>query len=183
MIIGNGMLAKAFPEYHDHPNIVIYAAGVSDPQETRIEEFSREKVLILTTLELYPDAKFVYFGTTTHRYTLYRKHKQEMEEIIQSKAKEWIIFKLGPVVSDKYNGKTFYDYVYNKILSGEEFLLWKGQTRPLVQLTDVQLLVRQYLLLPVKNVMISLTGREIPVETIVQSIEQLLQKKAKYTIG
>ena len=46
MIIGNGLLAKAFIEYKNNDEIVIFASGVSNSLEEKQSEFKRETDLL-----------------------------------------------------------------------------------------------------------------------------------------
>ena len=178
MIIGSGLLARAFPEYEDSKDVIIFASGVSDPEEGNGEEFDREEDLLIMTMGEHPEKKLVYFGTTSSRNTPYVHHKYEMENLVQEHP-SWLLFKLGPVYSDNPMGYTFYDVTYNKILNDQVVELWAGQSRPIIHISDVQIYVRTCLLMNLKNVTTSLIGRYKTVEEIVEMIEKQLNKKAK----
>ena len=46
MVVGTGLLAKAFLEYENDDNIIVFASGVSNSKEISREEFDREKLLL-----------------------------------------------------------------------------------------------------------------------------------------
>ena len=93
MIIGKGLIAKAFLEYENDDNIIVFASGVSNSKEISREEFDREKLLLNDYLEKYGKNKhFIYFSTcsiddTYFERSEYTKHKINMEKIIIEKAR------------------------------------------------------------------------------------------------
>ena len=178
MIIGSGLLARAFPEYITSKDVIIFASGVSNPEEKREEEFAREKDLLVSTMAEHPEKKLIYFGTTSIRHTPYVQHKHKMETLVQNHP-SYLLFKLGPVYSDNPMGYTFYDTTYNKIVNDQVVELWAGQSRPIIHIRDVQIYVRTCLLMNLQNATTSLLGRHKPVEEIVEMIEKQLNKKAK----
>ena len=46
MIVGNGMIAKKFKKYKDKGNVLIFASGVSNSNETRCTNFSKELKMV-----------------------------------------------------------------------------------------------------------------------------------------
>jgi len=46
MVIGNGMIAKAFSQYKNNPKVLLFASGVSRSNEKEEASFLREKELI-----------------------------------------------------------------------------------------------------------------------------------------
>lgn len=88
MIIGSGLLARAFTEAtKNRSDVVIYAAGVSNSQCTDIREFARERSLLTRSLEAANAAAcFVYFSTCSiedpeSTGTAYVQHKLAMEQL------------------------------------------------------------------------------------------------------
>ena len=63
MIIGKGMIAKAFDLYKKNQDIVIFASGVSNSLEENIKCFEREEALLKKTILENKSATFVYFST------------------------------------------------------------------------------------------------------------------------
>ena len=62
MIVGNGLIASGFLESkEDFSKCVIFASGVSDSKEIKLEEFDRERNLIIKTINENQNEKFIYF--------------------------------------------------------------------------------------------------------------------------
>ena len=61
MVIGNGLIASAFERYKNNDDIIIFASGVSNSQETSELAFNREINLMKRYLNL--DKKLIYFST------------------------------------------------------------------------------------------------------------------------
>ena len=60
MIVGNGLIAKAFDNFKDD-KVIIFASGVSNSLEQRKQEFDRENILS-NVINENPE-KIVYFST------------------------------------------------------------------------------------------------------------------------
>ena len=63
MVIGNGMLAKAFGAFKDNPEVVIFASGVSNSKETNNDSFKREEKLLNKVISENNNSIIVYFST------------------------------------------------------------------------------------------------------------------------
>ena len=93
MVVGTGLIAKAFLEYENDDNIIVFASGVSNSKEISIDEFDREKLLLNDYLEKYGKNKhFIYFSTcsiydTYFERSEYSKHKINMEKILMTFSK------------------------------------------------------------------------------------------------
>ena len=86
MVIGSGLLAKAFHQFADDGNVVVFASGVSNSLEQNKSAFEREKNLLLKYLD--GSAKLVYFSTVSvHDQSLtktpYIIFKNEIENLIK----------------------------------------------------------------------------------------------------
>ena len=46
MVVGDGMMAKAFAAFAQEPGVVIFASGVSDSTEISAAAFEREEALL-----------------------------------------------------------------------------------------------------------------------------------------
>ena len=181
MIIGNGFLAKLLAPLDD-TNLLIFVSGVSDPACISSIEFAREEDLLFFWLDKAPGRIFIYFGTTTPSDSLYAKHKRRMEDLVQKYAASWIIFRIGPVKRQDGLGNTFHDFARRRILNDQEFILYTGEVRPLLEAKDLYEFVTHWLKGPSINCCISFDGPWIPVEQIVSDLEIELNKKAKYRI-
>ena len=85
MIIGNGLLAKAFSDFENNEKILIFASGVSNSNETRRQEFEREEILLRKGLTTHKDKLIIYFSTCSvyepsTNYREYTRHKLDMEK-------------------------------------------------------------------------------------------------------
>lgn len=142
MIIGNGLLAKAFEIYRDNPSILIYASGVSNSKEYDKKAFEREKELLKQSIEKFGDLIFVYFSTTSiydqELYTSpYVQHKLEIESIIRYSLKNYYIFRLPEVVGFSQNRNTITNFLYYSIIHKFPFEIWKNACRRIIDVEDI----------------------------------------------
>lgn len=142
MVIGSGLIAKAFSNFDEDENIIIFASGVSNSTENDSVKFDREENMIAEALDLYPEALFVYFST----YSLtdpslkdrpYGRHKSAMEGLIKSKASKYLIFRLTNIVGAGGNPNTIFNYLLNGIMSKQKLVLWKNASRNLLDVDDL----------------------------------------------
>ena len=63
MVVGNGMIAKAFYEYNSVDDILIFASGVSSSNLNLESEFTREYTMVKKYLQAYPEKLFIYFSS------------------------------------------------------------------------------------------------------------------------
>ncbi len=144
MIIGNGLLAQAFaPDFTDDPNVVVFASGVSNSRETRLDAFARERDLLLTTLA--QQKLTLYFSTcSVHDLELedspYVKHKIEMENLVRDSAR-FAVFRLPQVVGKTPNPNTLTNYLYHQISTGTPFQIWLHASRNLIDVSDIAAIV------------------------------------------
>ena len=186
MIIGKGMIAKAFSSYENNKDILIFASGVSNSKELNKLEFEREKNLVLKSLEEYSEYTFVYFSTCSMYdesmiNTNYVQHKMEMENLISSNHKSFYIFRLPQVVG-KATSPTIINYLYQKINSDEYFDLWINSSRNLIDVEDVFTIAnylikeKQYL-----NETINIASlNSVKIIELLKILEKILSKSAKF---
>lgn len=93
MIIGSGDIASVLPERDD---LLFFASGVSNSQETDPQAYQREVDLLL---EQPTDAHIVYFGSLAIFYadTPYTRHKRDMEATIKENFENYTIFRIGNI--------------------------------------------------------------------------------------
>lgn len=93
MVVGNGDIGSVLPEEKD---LLFFASGVSNSQETREEEYEREFKLLL---EQPRDAHLVYFSTLAVFYgdTRYVAHKLFMESTIKKEFPHYTIVRIGNI--------------------------------------------------------------------------------------
>lgn len=188
MIIGKGMIAKAFSKYENNMNIIIFASGVSNSTINLDVEFKREHELLLGTIAKYPNETIVYFSTCSVydpelSKTAYVCHKRKMEKLIQKNCKKYYIFRLPQVVGITTNS-TLVNFIVNKIKNNETLTVWKNSTRNLIDVDDV-FKIAQYLI--ENNFFINETTNialpfSLSILNIVSIVEELSRNKAHYTI-
>ena len=188
MIIGNGMLAKAFESYQKRQDIIIFASGVSDSQQKNTREFLREKDLLIENLEQFKNKKFIYFSTCSiddlsMKESLYIHHKLAMENIISEMHPNYHIFRL-PQVIGKTNSPTIIHYLYEKIITGKHFELWGNSSRNLIDVDDIVKIVDLIINhdLYINEITNIASTQSLEVNKIVNIIEALCSKKGNYTI-
>ena len=93
MIIGNGDIAKVLP---DRDDLLFFAAGVSNSQETDEAEYDREVRLLKAQS---PGQHLVYFSSlgVLDRHTRYIDHKRQMELRVQQLFDTWTIVRIGNI--------------------------------------------------------------------------------------
>lgn len=139
MVVGNGMLAKAFSGYANNDNVTIFASGVSNSKEDNPSQFQREINLLSGTSS---GNKLVYFSTCSIydlslKNSLYIKHKIEVEKFIQNNFNNYLIFRLPNVIGISENKNTFFNYFKFKILNNSEIAIHENAYRHLIDVSDL----------------------------------------------
>lgn len=149
MILGNGLLARAFtPDFGERDDVTIIASGVSNSRETSGEAFRRERSLLESALS---DNKLaVYFSTCSiYDPTLpdspYIRHKLAMEALVAARSARWAVFRLPQIVGRTSNPHTLTNYLSHRITRGEHFQVWAGATRNLIDVDHVAVIARRLL--------------------------------------
>jgi GT2 family glycosyltransferase len=188
MIVGNGMMAKAFSGFAADPDVVIFASGVSNSLETGWPAFQREKDLLLRTRAAHPDALLVYFGTCSvhdpdRRDTPYVRHKLEMESLLAGFAQPWMVLRLPLALGPEHRSPTLGNFLYERISRGEAFEVWAGSTRYPIDVQDVLRIAAR--LIPDRskwNRTIDVALRPFGILEFVQAMERITGKRARYTV-
>ena len=94
-IIGDGDIAGVLKEV-DREDLLFFASGVSNSQETRESEYERELELLLKQDK---NKHIVYFSSLVALYadSRYAFHKREMEETIKLHFPLYTIIRLGNI--------------------------------------------------------------------------------------
>ena len=121
MIIGHGDIAKVLNDtmrVHTQ-DFIFFASGVSNSQETRESEYTREFDLLL---QQDTSKHLVYFSSLSIFYsdTRYARHKKQMEEVIKSRFKHYTIIRIGNIDWGT-NPHTIINFIRNKIINNEKF--------------------------------------------------------------
>lgn len=181
MIVGNGMMAKAFK---DSCQTTIFASGVSNSLETNEKKFQREEEILLNIID---SSLLIYFSTysiydNSVNQTPYVLHKLNMEELIKGNSRNFLIFRLPQVVG-KTNSPTLIKTLFDNIKNGKQFELWINSQRNLIDIDDVVKIVEHIRNCMPKNKIWNIAApHNVSVFTIVQIIESILNKKANYTV-
>jgi nucleoside-diphosphate-sugar epimerase len=186
MIVGGGMLARAFGSYRDHPNVVVLASGVSDSTVTDMAQFEREEMLLLKTLEEQGGKRFVYFGTCSAAdselsTSPYVRHKLKMEGLVETHSCDYLICRLPQAVGHGGNTNTLTNRLYASIRNGQRFQLWRNACRYIIGVDDVSA-VASYMIGQNKysNRIINVASRRFSIFDIVRALENVTQRSAIY---
>lgn len=186
MIIGSGLLAKAFGDrFAAHASVCIFASGVSNSQCSDPAEFERERRLLQDTLvRLSPDVLFVYFGTCSVADpdvagSPYVSHKLNMESLTADRPR-YLICRLPQVAGRTGNPYTLLNYLAACISEGRKFTLWSGASRNIIDVDDVAALVDEMIQRGgVKNRILNIASpTNHAMAEIVATMESVLQRKA-----
>lgn len=139
MIVGSGLIARAFEVFADDEDTVIFASGVSNSSETDPAAFARERALLLEHLQR-DNARVVYFGSCNvvnpDQNSPYFQHKRAMEGLVVE-SNRGIVLRLPQVVGRTRNPNTLTNYLRDCILQGRPLTLWAHAQRNLIDIDDV----------------------------------------------
>lgn len=143
MIIGSGMLARAFsPYFAKSSTTCVYAAGVSNSACTDLREFKRELSRLTTALAQYGTADpFIYFSTCSindplAHSTPYVQHKINMENIVATHPHH-LILRLPQVAGITPNPHTLLNFLFHRIIRSERFQGWENARRNIIDVDHV----------------------------------------------
>jgi len=190
MVIGNGLVAKAFSKYKNNDECIIFASGVSNSKETNSKEFLREKEILVECLKSCDSGLFVYFSTCSinnvqNNMSPYISHKMEMEDIIKEKSRNYFIFRLPQLIGKTENKNTLLNYLYLSIINDVRFDLWDGTYRNLIDIEDVFSICDKFIrdVSQYKNSVKNIALRNnYGIKEIVEILELVSKKKAHYNI-
>ena len=138
MIVGNGLIARAFHTYREHPNVMIFAAGVSNSTETNPTAFKREEDLLKRSAGR--EAMLLYFSTcaidSVGPRTPYLRHKLEMEAQV-TRIPSGHVIRLPQVVGIGGNPLNLVNFLFRHIRDGLRFPLFLNTRRNLIDANDV----------------------------------------------
>ena len=145
---------------------LFFASGVSNSQEDRESEYSREIDLLLSQDKKY---RIVYFSSLCVFYsnTRYAWHKKLMEQRVKRDFLNYTIIRLGNITWGT-NPNTIINYFKNKLARNEEFEI-KNTYRYLVDKDEFLYWIN---LIPNWNCEMNIPGRRIKVAQIVEEIKR-----------
>jgi nucleoside-diphosphate-sugar epimerase len=188
MVVGNGLLAKAFNSYSGKDEFLIFASGVSNSKTSTGQDYQKEKQLCAGLLLEHPDKIFVYFSTCSIedpdlKTTGYIKHKLEMENLIKQGSGHYYIFRLSNLAGFSRNKNTVLNFFNDHISYDLPFECWKNAERNIIDVEDVYR-VADYIMknkIRVNHITNIANVRNYTVPYIVRCIESFHQKKAMMT--
>ena len=143
MIIGTGLIARAFAAHQDAlAGTCVYAAGVSNSSCGDPREFERERQRMLAAMtDCTADQLFLYFSTCSiddpaAQGSAYVLHKRAMEGLV-AKRKRHLVFRLPQLAGATPNPHTLLNYLYARIVRSERFTIWTGASRNIIDVDDV----------------------------------------------
>jgi nucleoside-diphosphate-sugar epimerase len=186
MIIGSGMLARAFSrDFLQSEDVSIYAAGVSNSSCADVGEFARESKRLEAALQQAMHAEtFVYFGTCSVSdpeilNTPYVQHKLAMEQIVREHRGN-LILRLPQVAGKTPNPYTLLNFLYARISRSESFNLWRHAKRNIIDVDDVVVIAYQLITNnSARNITYNIANLiNYPMVEIVSAIESAVGKHA-----
>jgi len=161
-VVGHGDIARVINwEVEGRPDLLFFASGVSNSQETRESEYQREKDLLL---EQPRDRRLVYFGSLSIFYSQgrYAQHKREMEELVMQEFPEYCIVRLGNIDWGN-NPHTLINHFRNCVATGEPITI-RDTDRYIVDQGEflhwIEMIPRGF------NCEMNIPGRRMPVKEI-----------------
>ena len=158
-IIGHGDIASVLTDREDR---IYFASGVSNSQETRESEYTREKTLLLQQEKI---RHLVYFSSLSIFYsdTRYAQHKLEMETLVKTHFPRYAIIRLGNITWGT-NPHTIINSFRAQIRNGEPLVI-RDAYRYVVDKNEFLYWVS---MIPSWPCEISITGQRLSIEQIVK---------------
>jgi glycosyltransferase involved in cell wall biosynthesis/nucleoside-diphosphate-sugar epimerase len=188
VVVGDGMMAKAFAAFAQEPGVVIFASGVSDSTEISAAAFKREEELLRRIREQHPGALLVYFGTCSvhdpdSRDTPYVAHKLRMESILENAPGPWLVLRLPLAIGPGHRGRTLARFLHQRIVRQEPFQIWGGATRYPIDVEDVVRIARRLIGERSNwNRRINIALQSFPVHEFVRAMEAVTGMRANFTL-
>lgn len=190
MVIGDGAIANRFASYGLLSKYLVYAGNIHNSTVTDAIEISKEEDSIKAALAALNDAvTFVYFSScsiedVTQASSPYVVHKKRMEQLIQTSASNYLIFRLPQVLGLTSSEGGLADGLVRAITQGDLFELWRDASRNFIDLDDVYSIV--HALLESKtysNRIINIASPcATPVSELVEVLEGYFGKSGNYAL-
>lgn len=182
MIIGNGLIARAFKKSNLCFNdAIIIASGVSNSSETCTKEFKREEELIRKTIYSSNGCKVVYFSSGSIYSQLnssYIKHKKDMESLIFGLVDNALVIRLANVIGETKN-KTMIPFFIEKIKTQELFCVCENAKRQFIYIDDIVSITRLALNSDTKGVVNIASENSYSASYVVSLLEKMMRSEAK----
>jgi nucleoside-diphosphate-sugar epimerase len=188
MIIGNGLIAKAFKNIELNSSYIVFASGVSNSKKLDFSDCQKEFNLLKSTAQNNIEEKtLIYFSTYSinneqERVSSYVQHKIRMENFIVEKCKSYLIIRTSNIVGKSINNSTVFNFLFHKIKKSILFELWVNAYRNFLDVDDLVLMVNELINVGEENKIVYLVNPfDINVLILVEKIEIFTSKKATYS--
>lgn len=189
MVVGKGMIARRFSNYADRNDVVVFASGVSNSKEIGVEPYARERRLVEDTLQQAPDGLFVYFSTAsvddpTEQGSPYVTHKLEIEQLIRTRARLYLIIRASNVVGGPGNPHTILNFFIDRIHRQEPFSIWQHAVRNIIDLDDLYQFVDGFIADSTvwNQTLLVANPYSVSPLMLVQAIERHTRQRARYEL-
>jgi nucleoside-diphosphate-sugar epimerase len=187
MVIGKGLVARRFDLYNSQDNFLVFASGVSNSKTKTPETYEREMKLLKESVHKYNTQSFIYFSTCSiydphEKESAYVQHKLNVEEFIQTHARQYHIFRISNLGGISANPNTLLNFFFNHVKNGVNFDLWTNACRNIIDINHAYCIIDHILkrnLFP--NQVINIANPvNHPVKEIITAIETFLNIKSNY---
>ncbi len=187
MVVGSGLLARAFSCFTEDPNVLVFASGVSNSTTATQMDYAREQALLLN--QRGAPGRLIYFSTCSLfdpklQHTGYLMHKRHMESLIRAHFPDHLILRLPNLVGFTSNPHTLCNYLRDRICSGEPFTVQAKACRHLMDVALVTDFATTWLSDPtMQGLTVNMAfDHPAPLPELVQTMEAILGIKARTEI-
>jgi nucleoside-diphosphate-sugar epimerase len=187
MVIGNGLVARRFELYNREADFLVFASGVSNSKTKNPEAYNREMKLLKDSVQKYNSKSLVYFSTCSiydpyEKGSAYVQHKLQIEDFIQTQAKQYHIFRISNLAGISSNPNTLLNFFFNHVKNGVNFDLWTNACRNIIDVDHAYLVIDHILKNSLfQNQVITIANpANHPVKKIITTIETFLNIKSNY---
>ena len=188
-IVGNGFIAKNLKKISIPNNFCVYAAGVSNSNLSNVKNFKREINEFNKFRKKINSKKIVIYVSSLSvenknlKNDKYVKNKLNIENLIKKNIKKFLIVRLPQVVGKNKNKYTLTNSIFNTLTKNQNFFLWEGSMRNLVDIDDVTNIIGNYLNnKPKINTTINIFNpKSIAVIDLLKIFASILNKKFQFT--
>jgi nucleoside-diphosphate-sugar epimerase len=187
--IGKGVIANRFKDCSLQLKHLIFAGSVNDSSIQDKNIIKAEEMAVADALLEYNDYTFVYFSSCSIldsevAHTPYVQHKVNMEKLIQSSAKNFLIFRLPQVMGFLDNNTSLVNFLVDAIGNQKFFELWRNAQKNIIDIDDVyeivvELLKRRIL---TNNIVNIASINQTSVLQLVNEIEKFFGITANYIL-
>ena len=193
MIIGNGFIAQNFQnkiKIIKKLKLAIFASGVSNSLTFNNYDFLREKKKIANYKNKINNKTLVYISSCgvfdpSRNQKPYFTHKLEMENLVKTNFKKFIIIRLPEIIGLSLNKNNLVNFLYDKIKNDKKFTLYFNSKRNILDINDAITLslacIEKKMNKKKINFEINVANRKFYlVSKIVSAIEVITLRKAKF---